>query len=101
MIGGRLSQKVRLAEGAGPEDDEGGPRLQSGAERDNLIGIDAAVWLFVSHFFDELLYHGHTRHTAHEHNLGDIGDGEAGVGERHAARLYGGIHEFPNQILQL
>ena len=76
--------------------------LERGADRDDLVGVDALVGLLAA---EQLLDHvGHGRHpgrAADEDHVVDVGDRDAAVVEDGLERLAGAVQQVGGQLLEL
>ncbi|EAR53005.1 putative NAD-specific glutamate dehydrogenase encoded in antisense gene pair with dnaKJ [Oceanicola granulosus HTCC2516] len=75
--------------------------LDGGAERDDLIGVDALVRLLaeeLGHFLDDL---GHAGHAADEDDFVDVGGRQAGILERRLAGLHRRLDQVAHEALEL
>ncbi|MCY1228066.1 NAD-specific glutamate dehydrogenase [compost metagenome] len=76
--------------------------LQCGADRDDLIRVDALVGLLAAgEFLDELVHGGHAGGTAHEHDVVDLGELDAGFLDDVLERLLGAVQEVLGEVLEL
>ena len=75
--------------------------LDRGAQRHDLIGIDAAVRFPAEEVLDLLLHERHPRLAADQHHLVDLLAADAGVVERVAAGLERALDQFDHQLLEL
>ena len=76
-------------------------RLDGGADGDDLVGVLAAVGLPAEELLRLLDDGGHARHTADEHDLGDVLRVDAGVLQCLAARADGAVDEVGGELLEL
>ena len=75
--------------------------LDGGADGDHLVRVDALVRLLAEQLLHDLLHLRHAGHAADQDHLVDLGRGQAGVLERHAARFDGLLDEIVDQRLEL
>ena len=54
-------------------------RLDRGADRDDLVRVDAQVRVLAGQLLHLVLHRRHAGHAAHEHDVVDVGAGHAGV----------------------
>ena len=75
--------------------------LDRGADRDDLVRVDALVRLLAEQLGDLLLHGGHAGHAADEHDVVDAGRVDAGVGERLLGRADRPLEQRARQLGQL
>ena len=75
--------------------------LDRGADGDGLIRVDVLARVFTKEFLHQFLHLGHAGHAADQDHVGDVGDFDAGILDRHLARLDGALDQFFNQALEL
>ena len=76
-------------------------RLDAGADRDRLVGVDVLARLLAEEVLHVLLHQRHARLAAHQDHLGHIRRGKAGVLHGGAARTHGLLHQVLHQGLEL
>ena len=76
--------------------------LQRSTDGDDLVRVDALVGLLAAgHFLDQLGHRGHTGGTAHQHDVVDLADRDAGVLDHRLERLTGAVQQILGDALEL
>ncbi|AJE44983.1 putative NAD-specific glutamate dehydrogenase [Celeribacter indicus] len=76
-------------------------RLNGGAHGHDFVRVHALVRLLaeeLGHFFNDLR---HTGHPADEHDLVDVGGGQASILERRLARIHGALDQVGHEAFEL
>ena len=71
--------------------------LNSRADGDNFIRIDAFVRLLAEELFDDFLNFRHTRHAANQHHFADFSSGQTGVLQCLFTRLHSSLDQIVNE----
>ena len=74
--------------------------LDRGADGDRFVRVDVLARLLAEELLDLLLHLRHARHAADQDHVVDVGDLDAGVLDRDAARLDGALDQLLDQRLR-
>ncbi len=75
--------------------------LQGGADGDDLIRVDALVGVLARLLLHQLGDRGHAGRATDEHDVGDVGDLDAGFADDVFERLLGAVQEVLGEVFEL